>query len=60
MLELWMKICLTSAVVVVIDLLASIMTNEDDSALVQNAEAYIGIVAIVVFVVSVVSAIWAS
>ena len=60
MLELWMKICLTSAVVVVIDLLASIMTNEDDSALVQSAEAYIGIVAIVVFVVSVVSAIWAS
>jgi len=60
MLELWMKICLTSAVVVAIDLLASIMTNEDDSALVQSAEAYIGIVAIVVFVVSVVGAIWAS
>ena len=59
MFELWMKICLTSAVVVAIDLLAGIRTDEDDSALVQSAEAYIGIVAIVVFVVSIVGAIWA-
>ena len=60
MFELWMKICLTSAVVTAIDLLASIETDEDAPEWVQSAEAYVGVGAIIVFVVSIMCAIWAS
>jgi len=58
MFELWIKICATSAVIVAVDLLISLGTDECDPEWVSDWEAYVGVAGIAICVVSLVCAIW--